>query len=369
MDGLKGYKKLNYVRVGDLKSAQKKGQLEFTLPNQLEPIRAKAVRVEAKDASNFKWFGETELGESILLISQGDTVFGHIASSTKRYNLIGLGKKLSALAEIDPAAFPGADCATPKPIREVKGSTKSAGASGRMGPQQCINPIRILFLSTQAARTADPNIGQTIWTALYQFNGAVSSSRIDSRAALQHAGYIPIDLVETPNIETDVNTLATDRPDVEQLRVNLQADIVLLLTNNNYVGARGIVRQIEANRAGANAISKVGSAANDYTLAHEVGHLFGGIHENSTEVVRFSGTLNLRGLCDTVAQIGQGFGSPATSAVAPDCSTTQCNQRFQCGRLQRLKMPRPLTVRLLVGSKTTPQRHCRKDCRPGSCWA
>ena len=182
--------------MGDLKSAQKKGQLEFTLPNELEPIRAKAVRVEAKDASNFKWFGETESGESILLISQGDTVFGHIASSKKRYNLIGLGKKLSALAEVDPMAFPTADCATPEPTRKVKGSTKPAGVSGRMGPQQCINPIRILILSTQAARAADPNIQQTAWTAVEQFNSAVFSSRIDSRAASQYAGYVPIDFEE-----------------------------------------------------------------------------------------------------------------------------------------------------------------------------
>lgn len=281
MNGLKGYKKLHYVRVGDLKSAQKKGQLEFTLPNQLEPIRAKAVRVEAKDASNFKWFGETESGESILLISQGDTVFGHIASPTKRYNLIGLDKKLSALAEIDPAAFPGADCATPKPIREVKGSTKPANASGRMGPQSCINPIRILILSTQAARGLDPNIQQTARTAVEQFNGAVSSSRIDDRATLQYAGYVPIDFEETNDIARDIVRLATLRPDIEQIRVNAQADIVVLLTFNDYPLARGIARQIEANRAGAYAISKVGAAANNYTLAHEVGHIFGGIHENS----------------------------------------------------------------------------------------
>ena len=95
------------------------------------------------------------------------------------------------------------------------------------------------------------------------------------------AGYVPIDLTETGDIRADIDGLAINRPDVEQLRINRQADIVLLLTYNDYPLARGIVRQIEANRAGAYAISKVGAAANNYTLAHEVGHIFGGIHETS----------------------------------------------------------------------------------------
>jgi peptidyl-Asp metalloendopeptidase len=282
------YKSVQYIRVGDIKNSQKKGKLTLMVPNALEPVEAKAIRVEATDASHFKWFGETDSGQSVLLISQGDTVFGHIALPNRRYNIVGLGKKLSALAEIDPTALAVADCSLPESERTTQPKETPQRSAGRLGPQACINPIRILLLSTQAARVADPNIGQTARTAVDLFNSAVYGSQIGNLAVLEYAGYVPIEFGESPDIGADINKLATQRPDVEQLRVNARADLVFLLTNNNYTTARGRVQQTEASRGNAYALGMVGSAANDYTLAHEVGHLFGGGHENDNSVSSYA---------------------------------------------------------------------------------
>ena len=46
------------------------------------------------------------------------------------------------------------------------------------------------------------------------------------------------------------------------------------------------------------------------------------------EVVRFSGTMNLSDLCNTLSQIVQGFGSPALNASSLGYSISQCSRKF-----------------------------------------
>lgn len=72
--------------------------------------------------------------------------------------------------------------------------------------------------------------------------------------------------------------MATDL-DVESLRDNTDADLIVLLTNGNYGGVRGIIRDFILDRAFGHAIVQVGAAAsNAKTFSHELGHLFDARH-------------------------------------------------------------------------------------------
>jgi hypothetical protein len=66
------------------------------------------------------------------------------------------------------------------------------------------------------------------------------------------------------------------------------ADIVVLLGYNDY-NARGAVLDVDSSPENAYAICQVGSSADKYTFAHEIGHIFGGGHEDDfTNVVSYA---------------------------------------------------------------------------------
>jgi hypothetical protein len=136
-------------------------------------------------------------------------------------------------------------------------------------------------MATNAAFNTGINIGQVATASIDQYNYSLTESRASSGARLVNS---PVQLLvnfnETGDITADVNALANNTQ-FQDLRNLYQADIVVLLTNGNYPTARGAVRVVDAtNAADAYAIVEIGAATSANTFAHEIGHLFGGAHEN-----------------------------------------------------------------------------------------
>jgi peptidyl-Asp metalloendopeptidase len=267
------YKNVQLVQTGKLADVQKNGRLSLVIPGQLEAIDVTASRVEAKSSDEFTWYGKTNDGGSVVLIGEKGKLYGHISIYKTAYRLEALGGDLSLMAEIDKSSVEGNQCPSPATITNPAGSRKGARL------EACADQIRVLVLSTQRARQDDSNISQTINTAINQFNSALVNSQITDAARLTLAGYVPIEFTETGDISRDVNTLA-GHIDVQQFRNDFIADIVVLLTNRSYRSVTGAVKAIDASQSDAYAICVVGAAANEYVFAHEVGHLFGGGHED-----------------------------------------------------------------------------------------
>lgn len=160
-----------------------------------------------------------------------------------------------------------------------KGKGKTGGiTNGRW--TNCALPVRVLVLFTAAAQAAVANINQTATLAITQTNTAFTNSAIfSSSIQVSMAGPIQIDFNETANIAADVNTLA-GRADVQALRNDNGADFVVLLTNGtNYGAVIGIANAIGPNNPNSYVVVQATGATGTFSFAHELGHLFGGRHQ------------------------------------------------------------------------------------------
>jgi hypothetical protein len=222
--GSKAYKSIEYVKIGRISDHQKKGVLFVGIPGKLDVAKYVASSVEASSEDNYKWYGNSDNGGSAILIAEGGSVYGHISTYSGSYKIIGLDKGISILAEIEPVDGK-TDCLVKSRVGVEKPATSPTNARARQSA--CNSPIRVLFLSTQAARMLDGNIEQTINTCIGQFGNALNNSQLyNSGAFLVSAGYIPITFTETGDVEADVTAIAT-RADIVSAR-NANTDSILM---------------------------------------------------------------------------------------------------------------------------------------------
>ena len=305
----KRIKSISIVNVKKLIDHQKEGFLPFKLPGIQDVLVAKANSVEIKDDGEFSWSGlfEDRLGQ-VIFISEKGGLYGHISFDNHIFELHNLGDGYHALVELDTKQFTSEECGTPDKPSDNGDKEKDYGdKNGRW--TNCALPVRVLVLFTASAQAAVPDINQTATLAITQTNTAFTNSAIFSNSVqVSMAGPIQSNIIETVNIQTDVENLSNNAA-VQALRNDNGADIVVLLTNGNYGGVIGIVRNIGPNDASAYAVVQATGATGTFSFAHELGHLFGGRHQQCN--------VFLNGGCDDTAGFAHGFsfGSSNTSIM------------------------------------------------------
>ncbi|MBX2965202.1 MAG: zinc-dependent metalloprotease [Cyclobacteriaceae bacterium] len=286
------------VNIKNLAQHQREGYFIFKLPGIQEHFISKATHVEIKSDEDFSWSGVLEdTPGTVTLISQNGELFGHIAVDDRKFELYPLGDELYALVEIDAAFLAGDECVSPPPV-EKSDDTEPEYENARF--VDCSKHARVLVLYTANAENAVPNIINTAWLALHQTNDAFRNSGIFGDAYVQAgmAGPFFLNFTESSNISADVQSLA-DRTDVQTLRTSHGADLVILLAGDNY-GPYGVVNKIGPNDATSYAIVRATAATGAYTFAHELGHLFGGRHQQCS--------MWNNGGCDDSTAYAHGYG-------------------------------------------------------------
>ncbi len=294
------------IKVGNLARLQKDGAVDFSLPGFPKRLKAKTTRMETYSLRDYQWFAKLDdetdstLIGNVVLISEKGNVYGQITVEDRVYEIRSDEAGITVMIEVDNGKFPkGADCKAidPNSISAGKNRIKTGQAnSGRIDP--CPDPTIVLVAVTRRAREGNINVNQTINTAVAQYNAAVFDSGISSSAAITavirdvafEETVVGGPIIPAP-IETDIGRLIGD-PAIWALKTDpaIQADLVMLITNGNYGNssfAFGIAFLDVARNtpipllidARAFAISEEGTAANRFTFAHELGHLFGGDHE------------------------------------------------------------------------------------------
>ncbi len=285
----------NYYLV-DFKSLsefQQNGKIKINLPDDdCKDLIYKAKSVKYQNEDDYVWYGVLEsrakkddclckLG-SITLISSKHGKIGHIIVDDKTYELLQLSNEKFVLAKLDGSRFTKSECG-------VNHETPVHSSGSDKNVQQRSNgncDVRCLVLFTQNALDAEGDlaaINNRVNLAIAQTNQALRNSDVDAcQLRIVLAGVESSVFDETDDIFEDIDnfpaTAAAQRDAAE-------ADIVVLLTDGDYGGAFGIV-PIENVTTGigeelAFAIVQTGAATTGrFTFAHEVGHLFGGGHEN-----------------------------------------------------------------------------------------
>ena len=269
-------KNTQYVKIGNLKSSQKKGKLTFTLPDGT-PFTAKANLVKYKSEREYTWCGNIGVDDgSITLYSKNGIVSGHIIAGDNHYELTHLGNGLYAWNTIDFSKAANECGNTEK--NTSNGITSTDNTANRTIPCSDVN---VLVFFTPNALIAGGNVANVELIAgqsVAQFNQALTNSQVFGNVARlagvqQLAGF-----AETGVIATDLETFANNAVVAAQ-RNMLGADIVILLTNGAYGGIFGRARDFNINANSGFAVVQINNSTANNTFAHEMGHIFGARHQ------------------------------------------------------------------------------------------
>ncbi len=282
------------VELGDLPQIQQDGILPMYLPGSVSPFEFKAIDVQSWPNGDYIWMGDLVDRDSANEITQhcdpgyahilkeGETVYGEIQVDSTYFNLKYLGDSLWILVELDNEAYSGADCAMSD---EEFGPGPEQSAQDRS--DMC--PVRVAVLYTEAAEEANPDILNIINLAIANTNQALRNSAVAKHQLhLILAGTQLLteeDFTEGDDIDEDMAFLLSEGTAGFTRNSPMFADLVVVMTNAGY-DVRGRVADFGGNpNSDDNAIAIVETAfANEptYTFSHEVGHLFGCRHHNSS---------------------------------------------------------------------------------------
>ncbi len=259
----------------------------------------------------------------MLIVSQKGQVRAHISYDGEEYEIFPLEEGVHAVAKIVPAdsantgvcgigtlVVPTGDSSPQVPEDGYKRKENTDLKSSRV---VACNPaatrVRVLVLSTARARATGLDPTQTAQLAISQFNQAVTNSQVGTDVArLELAGVQNFDFAERQTQPiADIENLRSN-PQIQQLRNAARADLVVLLTDGNYIVGNGDLYGIAGNYDAnfnlgffsnlSSAIVEIDQATASYTFAHEVGHLFVARHQSCN--VSANG-------CDQNGTFGHGF--------------------------------------------------------------
>lgn len=250
-------------------------------------------RALPRDLEKGIWFGDvvaisdmpgTHLGSVSLSISDSK-ILGSISIPTATYEIRPESDNLSSIIEVDTSKAPPDD---PAGDQKFRGERRGDEAPRPASDPNVTYVAKVLVAFTAAAKaniegaSGAPSVEQWSNLRITEANQSYSQSAI--KLQLELVGVFPVDYVETGNWNVDRDHFFHRddgvMDDMFSKRDEKSADISLLLFNNpSYCGeALGI--KVSAESAFAVVHTASGCTAK-YSLAHEVGHLFGAEHDKA----------------------------------------------------------------------------------------
>lgn len=283
------YQSFYFVAVNPLSEVEEDGRLSIDL--QFLPcnhLTFQLSRGSYTDDMNYEWYGKEDNQESectmtnLTILGLGNEYIGNLTFDEKSFELFDLTGGVRVLCESDLSQTKETECG-------MKNHTSHPVDEPPMQPFAACEVVitRVLVLFTAAAQSAEPNIQARANLAISQINSAFANSQVfgvGTQVVL--AGVQSLSFTETSNntpdnnILTDIQALATNTT-AQSLRNQYNADLVVLFTNGNYGTIFGIVHNIgPVFNSGFTIVQANASTGGRLTFAHEVAHLFGGLHDD-----------------------------------------------------------------------------------------
>lgn len=250
---------------------------------------ANRTTLDERAPSDYTWVGTIQEmpGEAIFVVRDG-YVTGMIRTGAALYRISPFVDTLSTLTEIDQSKFPPDD-----PPDFYRDQNRIPAEPEQRGEElDTRGPFtKVLVAYTPAAVNAYQAIAPTgaitdlIRGATVLTNRSYSNSGI--HIVLTLAGTTQVSYSEAGNDEiTIVDHLASTgdgfMDDVHQLRNELAADIVVLITDR-LPSACGRAKIVGADAETAFAITSFNCAVDNLSFAHEIGHLQGARHDRDQD--------------------------------------------------------------------------------------
>jgi hypothetical protein len=307
----------HFIKLNPLASSQKNGILALNIPGKQTPIITEVSHVEYQSETEYEWIGKTDEDRgTVIIISKAGRICAHISTPEGVFEIFPAPGGLYCLQEIDMAAAGDVGCVTTTDARS--GGRTNAGAAethyeddvksqsnAKMQPCQPLVFPRVLVLYTPNALALAGSIQAITDQAnlsIAQFNSCIYNSGITSNAVLVLAGIQSLNFSENPSSMEGDNEKLIANVTAQNFRNQYQADVVILLTDGWYSegNARGIsgTETLDINRSYS--IVELWHSTAKKTFAHEVGHLYGCRHDDTSGNPAYAQGYNIKTLGITV---------------------------------------------------------------------
>ena len=271
---------MQLIELRSVADAQQDGILSFHVPGDKNQHQAIAQDIEAEDKSNYVWTGELlDVPGSITIVSEKGNMSARIDIDGKNYEIYPLEGDVYAMVERTPVEWVCPDVEVAEDAEIEPEEEEETGSINGREVGCTAQQVRVLVLSTPAARRTGLNPQTVANQAIADFNRAQSISAVNGRINLVLAGMGDWNHVENRLAQTDVPLLAGNA-NVRNLRAAVDADLVVCLTDGNYADALGRVDAIGPDFNRAFAVIEIETALSPFVFVHEVGHLYGLQHED-----------------------------------------------------------------------------------------
>jgi peptidyl-Asp metalloendopeptidase len=246
------------------------------------PVEAVRRNVVERSSKDFSWFGEFPgiRGQANLVV-QGGEVTGSVRDGANLYSIVPIGDGTHALIKVDPSRLPPDH---PPDFRQVEKRanelTAPAAAQDAPANDTARTRIDVLVSYTGAAKAARRDIEAMIQLAVDAANTSYQNSGIN--IDLRLVGTSQVSYSEAGKSWETINSDQETGSDpslmqVRQQRDALGADLVALIIDKSDFCGRADAILATANTAYA--AVHYNCAVDNYSLAHELGHLQGARHD------------------------------------------------------------------------------------------
>ena len=273
------YQQVMPVRLGLLRKHQVGGSLTFKLPGEARTYVARPTKIEYLTDDHYSYQAEiVGLGpeSTLTLLARRGQVFGDLTLGERSFRIMDLGQHQHLLLEYAPnAAEEG--CAVDGQ-QGGKAEEEPLVATAKQLSQQRTEEdfhyvVSILLVYTPLADNEyDPQ--QVFDLDLYYLNTIMENNGLGNTLTFEQAGIMLWNnFAQGLDMEIDLGKLV-DNGDIQQYRNQVDADIVVAFASNTYGGVYGIATGEVEDSNRAHAIVEIDAPSQNYTVAHEVAHIF-----------------------------------------------------------------------------------------------
>jgi Metallo-peptidase family M12 len=255
------------------------GDIAITLPDENggQPIPFKVVGFDFTSETDYAIYGRSAQGDIALYTTQQGTG-GTITLLNSVYAMYPLGDTKGVLIKKNLLAAEGIACAV-----DIADEDPYEACEGDCGK----GILDVLVMVTPAAKTYLIDTYGIFWQwVLYSETNTINGAFVNSLIPNKRVRFQTIDYTPTFPLSIfaeDDMELLENNPNAATTLLNSGADVGLLLTNQNYIGFKGIASTLDpSGNDDKFCIVEVSTFAfpNYFVIAHEIAHVMGCRHDD-----------------------------------------------------------------------------------------